>query len=201
MASRKKNVLQFRVTLEEIKPKIWRRIVVPSNYSMWDLHVAIQDSMGWLDYHLHEFRDLTTDDSGERRIGLPVDDFLDEGAEITPSWQAMALLAFQQPGDEATYEYDFGDGWVHTVELEAISLAEPKRQYPSCIAGERACPPEDCGGPHGYQEMLKTLKKGRGEAYESLVEWLGGGFDAGAFEAAEVRFDDPKLRLQRALRG
>ena len=197
----KKNVLQFRITLTEIKPKIWRRILVPETYSMWDLHVAIQDSMGWLDYHLHRFSVLTSDDSGEACIGLPVDDFFDEDAELIASWDALAAFVFERPGDEATYEYDFGDGWVHTVELEAVLLAEPKRRYPTCIGGERRCPPEDCGGPHGYQEMLKTLRKGRGEQYDTIVKWLGGGFDAEDFDPTSVRFDDPRVRLQRALRG
>ena len=71
MRGRFKKVYQFKITLKGIKPPIWRRIQVPENYTFWDLHVAIQDSMGWEDYHLHEFEILDPSKGLKVNIGIP----------------------------------------------------------------------------------------------------------------------------------
>lgn len=118
-----KNIYQFKITLEGIKPPIWRRIQVPESYSFWDLHVAIQDSMGWEDYHLHEFKILNPKTGIKDNIGLPSD----EGDEetILPGWKTPISSYFSASNKEADYEYDFGDSWDHKVSLEKILPIQP----------------------------------------------------------------------------
>jgi len=200
----KKQVYQFKVTLKDVKPPIWRRIQVPSTYSFWDLHVAIQDAMGWLDCHLHEFR--VRDVNGQMlSFGIPDDDFGDDfGDEILPGWKhrISKYLSLAKPVFE--YVYDFGDDWRHKVELEAVLPAEREAVYPRCIKGKRACPPEDCGGPWGYQELLQVLADTGQEGYEEMKEWVDsmkeGPFDPESFDPSSVEFWDPKERFDLAFR-
>ncbi|MFN2315317.1 MAG: plasmid pRiA4b ORF-3 family protein [Gemmatimonadales bacterium] len=116
----KRSTLEFTVTLLEVEPPVWRRIEVPASYTFWDLHVAIQDAMGWLDYHLHLFRVRDDITGATAEIGIPnPDPFLGDPAWL-PGWEVPVTGYLDEPGDRATYEYDFGDGWVHEVELVAI---------------------------------------------------------------------------------
>jgi hypothetical protein len=189
----KKHVYQFKIELKEIKPAIWRRIVVPATYSFWDLHVAIQDSMGWLDSHLHVFRIANPNTGNIDEIGIPDDELI-----YQPGWELRIGDYFIQPGDQCEYEYDFGDSWEHEVVLEGVLLKAPRVKYPKCIGGARACPPEDCGGVHGYQEMLKIIRSPSHEEHESMMEWLGGKYDPKAFYADNVHFDSPGKRWRIA---
>ena len=188
---------QFRVTLKGIEPEVWRRIVVPAKYSFWDLHVAIQDAMGWLDYHLHAFRIHNRDTGEADQIGIPGDSFQDDDPFL-PGWAIPIVQYFREPGDRADYEYDFGDGWEHEVVLEETAARSLRKRYPVCLTGARACPPEDCGGVHGYEEMLAVLRDPSHEEHESMVQWVGGKYDPAAFSPAKVRFDNPKKRWQNA---
>lgn len=149
-------IYQFKVTLKDIQPSIWRRIQVPDQYSFWDLHVAIQDSMGWLDYHLHVFRIPGLHRGKAVEIGIP-DDEIDDDV-IIPGWTIPICDYFREPGNTAMYAYDFGDGWLHEVMLEGILIKEKGVKYPRCIAGERACPPEDCGSVPGYYDLLDIIR-------------------------------------------
>lgn len=188
-------VFQFRVSLSGLEPQIWRRIQVPGNYSFWDLHVAIQDSMGWLDYHLHDFL-IEDPASGESvRFGIP--DEFDE-LDIAPDWEYRIADYFTSENPRAIYLYDYGDCWEHEVLLERILPRDSDSGYPKCLAGERACPPEDCGGIYGYQRLLEVLGNPLDEEHEEMAEWLGAPFDSEAFDPDKVRFDDPKLRWKRA---
>jgi pRiA4b ORF-3-like protein len=192
---------QFKVTLRGIEPAVWRRIVVPASYSFWDLHVAIQDSMGWRDYHLHAFR-VRNPKSGEaEQIGIPDDDPFEGAEAFLPGWEVPIVDYFGQPGARADYEYDFGDGWKHEVVLEQVTVRVPKAKYPICVDGAGACPPEDCGGIHGYQRMLKVLHDPTHEEHESTVEWVGGHYDPAAFDPKRIRFDSPKKRWRIAFRS
>ena len=198
---KRKTAYRFRIELMGIQPSIWRLIEVPSSDSFWDLHVAIQDSMGWLDYHLHSFRIQGAGKKGPILIGIPDDE--DEDGTL-PGWKIPLSRHFRAPGDEATYEYDFGDGWQHRVVLEGILLQEEGERYPRCLAGERACPPEDCGGVPGYYHLLEVLEdEGHGE-HEDIKEWLRGHarnywpYDPAHFDPGEVEFSDPKERWQLA---
>lgn len=191
-------VYQFKVALKGIKPLILRRILVPENYSFWDLHVAIQDAMGWDDYHLHEFRLKQPNTKQEFYIGLPDDSGL--GRKILPDWKNFIADWFTIDNKAAEYTYDFGDTWEHSVTLEKILPAESKSKYPKCIAGKQACPPEDCGGIDGYYEVVEATNNPKHERHEELLEWLGGEpFDPEAFDPSWVKFDNPDKRLKYAL--
>lgn len=195
---RKSLAYQFRVTLRGIAPPIWRRIQVPTRYTFWGLHVAIQDSMGWLDYHLHMFRVPDPNTGQVVEIGIPDDDPFEDDIPCLPGWEIPTAAYFLEPGARAQYEYDFGDSWEHEILLEEIVERVPKERYPKCLAGARACPPEDCGGVWGYEELLATIGDPSHEEYESTMKWLGGGFAADAFDPRRVRFDSPTKRWRIA---
>ena len=198
-------VLQFRVELIGIEPTIWRRIQVPTKYTFWDLHVAIQDSMGWLDYHLHRFRVQMPHKKKAVEIGIPSDELDD--LTILPGWEIDITDYFTEPGKSALYEYDFGDGWEHNILLEGILLKEAGASYPRCIAGERACPPEDCGGEPGYYELIEILKDPTHPEYSGYISWLEGHaknyypYDPDHFSPKDVKFWDPKKRWKMAFRA
>jgi hypothetical protein len=196
MAS-KKQLLRFRIELEEIAPPIWREIVVPSSYSFWDLHVAIQDAMGWLDYHLHAFRILDPKTGGIAEIGIPLEDDFDD-RPVLVGWEVPVMSYLSKPAASVAYEYDFGDGWNHRVLLQEIMDREKGAKYPRCTGGERACPPEDCGGPWGYQSLLEILNDPAHEQYEEMREWVGDRFDPEQFDPGRVKFDNPKKRWRIA---
>jgi hypothetical protein len=195
-------VYQFKIALNEIEPPIWRRIQVPSEYSFWDLHVALQDAMGWLDCHLHGFFFRQKHKRGMTEIGIPGEEF--EGQVVLPGWEIPITAHFAEPGQTMRYEYDFGDGWEHEVLLEGILLKEKGVKYPRCLEGARACPPEDCGGVTGYFNLLDILKDPRHAEHEDTVTWLKGHlknyypFDPDGFEAAAVHFDSPRRRWKIA---
>jgi hypothetical protein len=195
------SIYQFRITLLYIKPAIWRRIQVPASYSFWDLHVAIQDSMGWLDYHLHEFKMKQPGSDKIVEIGIPDPD---SGFEILPEGEVAITDYFTEPGVEAEYNYDFGEYWEHKVVLEEILPKDDSVKYPVCVAGERACPPEDCGGEGGYDELVSVLKSPGTEEYKDMVSWLKGHaknyhpYRPDHFDPKEVKFDDPALRFRMA---
>jgi len=192
-----KRVYQFKVELQEIRPPIWRRIQVPETYNFWDLHVAIQDAMGWLDYHLHAFRVSEKDSATVRVVGIPDDEF----PTATPTFaggETPIVDYFFEVGVTAKYEYDFGDGWFHKIILEGIFLGDPDNQYPICIDGERACPPEDCGGVPGYYRLLEAISAPDNEEHKELLDWLGQAYDPDEFTPQDIEFDDPKARWKSA---
>lgn len=186
-------VYQFEIELNCIEPRIWRRIQVPDTYTFWHLHCAITDCLGWLDYHLHEFRFKGPRSGKLIHIGIPDDEgFAD--FKILPGWGKMIALYFKKPGAACQYEYDFGDGWEHTITLEAILPKEKGVVYPRCIAGERACPPEDCGGTFGYERFLKAIKYMNAKDHDEQLAWVGDWFDPDWFDIGLIRFDDPEKR-------
>jgi hypothetical protein len=188
-------VFQFKITLQDIDPPIWRRIQVPAKYSFWDLHVAIQDAMGWFDCHLHAFRFKKPHGKNVIEIGIPIDEAYD--IDIIPGWDEYIADHCVEPGKTIEYEYDFGDGWHHEILFEGILLKEKGVRYPICLDGERACPPEDCGGVPGYQNLIEILRNPGDEEYENTMEWLSewyGRYDPEAFDAKGIKFDNPKKR-------
>jgi hypothetical protein len=196
-------IYQFKISLMEVEPTIWRRIQVPAVYSFWDLHVAIQDAMGWMDCHLHAFRFRPPKKRKDIVIGIPDDD---SGNEKTlAGWEIPMVTYIGEVGQTIEYEYDFGDGWTHDVLFEGILLKEKGVSYPKCIAGERACPPEDCGGAPGYFNLLETLHNPTHPEYEEIVIWLKEHvkcyfpFEADKFEPDQVVFFNPQQRLKLML--
>ncbi len=201
---KKKTAYQFRVELMGIEPLLWRQIEVPSSYTFWDLHVAIQDSMGWLDYHLHSFGLLPPRKKKQILIGIPDDEFDDN---TLAGWEIPLTQFFKDPGDEATYDYDFGDGWHHRIILEGIFIQHEGKKYPNCISGERACPPEDCGGITGYYNLIEIIKNKDHEEYEDMVSWLRNHaknyypYNSETFNPEKVEFWDPKKRWKMAFQN
>lgn len=190
-------VYQFKITLKGTRPLVWRRIQVPETYTFWDLHVAIQDAMGWSDYHLHEFELVDPSTGAKTAIGMPDEEF-DFDKKILPDWKQKIADWFFLENRSANYTYDFGDGWRHTVKLEKILPRGNNVDYPKCVDGKRACPPEDCGGVWGYEDLLKAIKNPQHERHEELLVWIGGEFDPEHFDVEEVRFDDPTVRRKMA---
>ncbi len=193
-----RSVYQFNIALQEIAPPIWRTIQVPGSCSFWDLHVAIQDSMGWLDYHLHLFHVKLPGSGYAVPIGIPDEDAFEGDEPILPGWEIPIARYFVHPGAVAQYEYDFGDGWEHELTLEAIVPRQKGLRYPRCLAGERACPPEDCGGVGGYENLFAVMGDPSHEEYASTLQWLGGRFEPERFNARAVKFDDPAKRWNLA---
>jgi hypothetical protein len=154
--------------------------------------------MGWLDYHLHLFR-VTKPLTGEVvQIGIPDDDAFEGDEPMLPGWEIPIANYLPHPGVVARYDYDFGDGWEHELILEAILPRQPNEKYPLCVGGARACPPEDCGGIGGYEDLLTVIQTPTHEAYERTLQWLGGRFDPEKFDPKRVKFDDPARRYELA---
>ena len=180
------SVYQFKITLKRIRPPIWRRIQVPETYTFQDLHVAIQDVMGWEGCHLHEFVMADPVTGLEMRIGDPSEDFGFHG--VLQEQKEMIARYFSMENKSAEYTYDFGDDWEHRVLLEKILPRDEDARYPVCIKGKRACPPEDCGGVWGYEELLEALHDPDSAEDDELLEWLGEGFDPEYFDAKAIYF-------------
>ena len=187
-------VLQFKIELLGVEPPIWRRIQVPESYTFWDLHVAIQDAMGWRDYHLHAFRVVGSEDV----IGIP-DKEGDDPLETKPGWKLRVLDYFDTHSPLAVYEYDFGSSWVHEVRFEGAKEADADGSYPRCLDGARHRPPEDCGGVEAYYELLNTLADPSHPEHATKLEWVGGEFDPEKYDAGEIEFDNPVERWRRAV--
>lgn len=179
---------QFKLTLLDSKPPVWRRIQV-QDCTLDKLHEHIQTAMGWTNSHLHEF-----DIKGER-YGDP--ELLNDGfedVECVDSTVTMVSELLPKTGKQFAfkYEYDFGDGWEHEVLYEGSPPLEKGKKYPLCLEGERSCPPEDVGGVWGYAEYLEALADPKHERHEEFMEW-NGPFDPDEF--------DPKKATRELKKG
>jgi len=175
-------VYEMKITLRGIKPPIWRRVQV-KDCSLAGLHDVIQTCMGWHDGHLHEF-----EVAGER-YGDPSqwagDSFGDE-EEVGNEKKFKLGQLVDQGVKKLRYVYDMGDNWEHDVQIEKVLPAEPGVDYPRCVAGKRAGPPEDCGGQWGYGDFLKAVQDPKHPEHEEMLEWVGGEFDPEAFDCEAV---------------
>jgi len=161
-----KKIYQIKITLEGIKPPIWRRVQVLNTMSLASFHYVIQDTMGWYNAHLHQF----IAESGY--YGMPTDDMgiFDDNLKDESDFTIADLLKKEKAA--IRYEYDFGDSWHHKIELEKILPFDENIKLPVCLKGKRNCPPEDCGGIWGYQDLLEIISDPDHEEYESTIEWL-----------------------------
>ncbi len=200
MANQDRDLLRLRVELENIHPPIWRELLVPARFSFWDLHAAIQDSMGWWDTHPHDFRIADTLGGEDKRFGIPDEEwgFGDE-SQVAAGWEHRVIDHLDTPGDRALYSYDYGDGWEHRVTLLGIEARSKGQRYPQCVAGERACPPEDCGGPPGYAHLLEVFSNPEDPEHDDMQAWLSNGFDPEHFDPKALRFTQPTRRLRQLL--
>ena len=150
---RSRSIYQIHIQLEEIEPAIWRRISVPGKISLTRLHRLLQLAMGWENYHLHLFT------IGGVQYGEPDPEYADEGIQIKHDRHTSVRDVLRTEGMRFRYDYDFGDNWRHDVLVERIELLDAEDWVaPRCLDGRRACPPEDCGGVSGYDELLEALR-------------------------------------------
>jgi pRiA4b ORF-3-like protein len=173
----KTKIFEIEIVLRDVEPVVSRRVEVPGEASLAELHEVVQAAVGWTNSHLHEF-DIDGD-----RYGL-----------ADPDWDAsqvgdeakVKLCRLVGQGDRLDYVYDFGDNWGHTLTVERIAAAVPGVRYPRCVAGQRACPPEDVGGPWGYGGFLEVITDPSHPEHDERVEWVGGVFDPARFDLDEV---------------
>jgi Plasmid pRiA4b ORF-3-like protein len=190
MAARKRvqaKIYELYVELEGIQPPIWRRLLVPATITLPKLHDLLQLAMGWTNSHLHSFT------IGDRTFGMAGTDLeelnmLDESRRTLEAVLANTIREF-------VYEYDFGDGWCHRIEVKPVSRPNTDWFYPLCIAGARAAPPDDVGGVPGYEEFLAAIKNPGHEEHDSMLTWIGGAFDPEGFDLNAInrtlRFGHP----------
>ncbi len=175
---RRRPIYQLRVALIGIEPPIWRRVLVSGNCSLRTVHRVLQAAMGWTNSHLHIFTSV------DHRAAVSDPRFELDGARDE---SRVKLRTFAPAiGDRFHYEYDLGDGWEHEVLVEDILAPQDARQAPCCLAGARACPPEDCGGIPGYFELVAAMKDRLHPERTRHIEWLGREYDAERFDQSQV---------------
>lgn len=186
-------IARLKITLDHLEPQVLRRIEVPVGIRLEALHLVIQIAMGWENCHLYAFR------TGEGEWSSADPHFGDPLALLAEETSLAELL--RQGGAKAfRYHYDFGDDWEHTVKVEAVTDADPDTLYPRLLEARRACPPEDCGGPWGYAELLAAITDPAHERHAELKEWLGEDFDPAAVDEAAIRKSFKALAAPRSRR-
>lgn len=171
-----RQIYHLKVTLADVADEISRRIAVPGGYTLDRVHRAIQLAMGWQDCHLHSF------EINSVQYGEPDPDAL---LELRDELN-VRLDSVVTKDSRFTYVYDFGDWWEHDVLVEEVLAPEPDVRYPYCLEGERACPPEDVGGPPGYQHFLDAISNPHHPEHARLTQWLDRPFLPDAFDAGRV---------------
>src|SRR5260370_31406905 len=172
-------IYELKISPLEIEPPIWRRIQVPSTILLCCLHDAIQAVMGWTDSHLHQF------ERDGKYWGDPQNNEFEEDIAIIDESLVPVGKVLLAEGDSMVYVYDFGDDWRHQVVLEKILPSEGAAK-PICLAGERRCPPEDVGGPFGYEGFLDAIFQPGHEEFAHFRGWAGGKFHAEEFRLKAV---------------
>lgn len=175
-------IFQIQVVLRGSKPKIWRRLLIPSGMPLPILHEVIQVSMGWENSHLHHF----IKDNIYYTVKYDSDE-LDEVKHKDYKDLIVSDLLLNKH-DRVIYVYDLGDNWEHDIFLEEITERDPLTSYPICIDGKMSCPPENCGGINGYHKILEIIKNPEHKYYENYIDWLAEDFDPEYFNLEEVNY-------------
>jgi hypothetical protein len=174
----------LRLTLEDIEPPIWREIALLDSTTLPELHRVIQMAFQWYDYHLHQFT------IGDQRYAIPDEENDGFGVPARSSLGMTLADLGLTAGTRFTYEYDFGDSWCLTIDVRTITPAADRAAEmpaPLLVDGRRAAPPEDCGGPPGYEELLRVLAHPSDPEHAEMSTWVGPDFDAERFDARAVR--------------
>jgi hypothetical protein len=174
-------IYQLKITLAEIKPPIWRRVQV-KDCNLSKLHEVIQAALNWTNTHLWAF------EIG----GLDYGDDLEGDMDVSSARKAKLGNFVADGVKKFRYIYDFGDNWEHVIQVEKVLEADPKTKYPLCVAGSRARPPEDCGGPWGYGDLLEAVKNPAKNP--ELLEWVGDHFNPEAFDMEAVNQELAAMR-------
>ena len=185
---------QLKVVLNGSKPAIWRRLQVPGSATLGWLHAVLQVAVGWTNSHLHQFRVGEALYSDLRHNFSEYEDDPEIFDENKANLQQVAPLRKAV----LAYEYDFGDSWDHRITVEKVLSSDPDVSNGAlCLGGARACPPEDCGGLWGYENLLKILRDPKHEEHDSMKEWLGRPLDPGMFDVENVNACLRKLKWPR----
>jgi len=180
--------LSVKITLEGIRPAIWRRIAIEPNTTLESLHYTIQAAMGWYNSHLHTFKAGPYVFSD---LNMEIESWTEQETKDEARTTIGQIIAMGF--NRLTYEYDFGDGWIHSILIEKKRVAsDAPKGHTVLLAGERACPPEDCGGTWGYVELIDKIQDPSHPEHEEILEWVGGEFDPEAF-----LFDEAAARVQK----
>lgn len=173
---------RIKVALDGIEPSIWRRLLVPSDINLLKLHEVIQVAMGWTNSHLHQFI------VGKTFYGIP-DDEIEGAVEIKDERKHTLSQIVKKKGAKIVYEYDMGDSWEHLIIVEEVLQPGERADHPTCLAGARACPPEDVGSTSGYENFLAAIKDAKHPEHKDMLEWIGRPFDSEAFSVDAVNED------------
>lgn len=170
------DALEILVSVRHIEPRIWRRLRVPAELDLEEFHAVLQVTFGWNNTHLHAYQ------IGDVEFRVPIQGERDTSFYIEEG--AVRLGAILRQGMEFTYDYDLGDDWVHDLRVERILGHEDIASMPviECLAGQRRGPPEDCGGPPGYEHLLQVLANPSDPEYREMKSWIGRGYDPEAFD-------------------
>lgn len=160
-------IYKLTITLNDIKPKIWRSVLIPSDLTLHDFHRVIQSSMGWTNSHLYRFSAEGTS------YMLPEPGEKSNGKTKNPKRYRVGDIMHVK-GDQVVYEYDFGDGWAHTIQCADVADPKDTGTDPVCVGGARACPPENCGGAWGYARILEAIRNPMHPEHESIRHRIGG---------------------------
>ena len=174
-------IITLHVQIDDIEPPVWRRIVVDGDITLRLLHHILQAAFGWTDSPLHEF--VIDDSSYQMMDNENVPNFMVEMGD-TPVFddRKAKLQRLVRPGQKFTYLYDFGDSWRHIVKVEAIEIQGEPLYSATIRDGKRAGPPEDVGGPGGYEAFLDTVSRHDSDERLEYLEWVGGEFDPEEFD-------------------
>jgi hypothetical protein len=172
-------VYRMKIVLLQTKPPIWRRVLVPADFTLAQLHDVVQVAMGWMHSHLHEFN------IGGRTYGEPNPDLYPDGPACIDERKTILSHVLPRAHAKARYTYDFGDSWEHTITVEKILAPQAGFVYPLCSGGERKGPPEDCGGIPGFYNLLEALADPDHPEHQDMQDWIGG-FDAEDFSVDAV---------------
>lgn len=186
-------IATLRIQLNDADPLIWRVVEVPTSVTLKVLHDIVQVTMGWLDYHLWEFV------IAGQSYGVPMDD--DQGTTARKVASRTRLRDVLSPGTTMIhYTYDFGDNWEHTLAVSDVRRGDPGSAYPRFIAGERDCPPEDCGGTPGFYEMLEARADPAHPDHAEISEWLDD-YDPDALEVFPIQVALGRIAARRNAAG
>ena len=173
------DIYRLRVSLKDSNPEIWRTILVPGNFTLGALHVVIQCVMPWQNCHLHEFT------VNGKRYGV-VDDAIEEDKDLHDEDDVAIANIFMEASSPITYLYDFGEDWQHAISAEGTESYDLQKQYPVCVDGANACPPEDSGSLPGYYEKLSAMLNKKSPLHKDVMDWMPSKFNPLHFDLLEA---------------
>jgi hypothetical protein len=173
------DIVRLKITLDDVEPGVMRRVEVPLSIRLDRLHAVLQTALGWTNSHLWEIR------AGETGWGIPDKDW---GDGPNDAGKATLIDVIEDTGAKRlTYLYDFGDGWEHTIRIEKIVAPEPGAAYPRLLEASGRCPPEDVGGPPGYEEFLAAIRDPAHERHAEVTQWYDADFDPNVFDVEDIK--------------